>query len=104
MRKIVLSYLLVLCSLVAVAQTPVRVACIGNSITYGAGIENRERDAYPVQLQRMLGEGYVVGNFGKSGATLLNKGHRPYIEQKEFQRALTFAGDVVVIQLFLNDT
>lgn len=104
MRKIVLSYLLVLCNLVAVAQTPVRVACIGNSITYGAGIENRERDAYPVQLQRMLGEGYVVGNFGKSGATLLNKGHRPYIEQKEFQRALTFAGDVVVIHLGINDT
>lgn len=80
------------------------MACIGNSITYGAGIENRERDAYPVQLQRMLGEGYVVGNFGKSGATLLNKGHRPYIEQKEFQRALTFAGDVVVIHLGINDT
>ncbi len=104
MKKIVLSYLLVLCSLVAVAQTPVRVACVGNSITYGAGIENRERDAYPAQLQRMLGEGYVVGNFGKSGATLLNKGHRPYIEQKEFQRALTFAGDVVVIHLGINDT
>ena len=104
MRKIVLSYLLVLCNLVAVAQTPVRVACVGNSITYGAGIENRERDAYPAQLQRMLGEGYVVGNFGKSGATLLNKGHRPYIEQKEFQRALTFAGDVVVIHLGINDT
>lgn len=104
MRKIVLSYLLVLCSLVAVAQTPVRVACVGNSITYGAGIENRERDAYPAQLQRMLGEGYVVGNFGKSGGTLLNKGHRPYIGQKEFQRALTFAGDVVVIHLGINDT
>lgn len=104
MKKIVLSYLLVLCSLVAVAQTPVRVACVGNSITYGAGIENRERDAYPAQLQRMLGEGYVVGNFGKSGATLLNKGHRPYIEQEEFQQALTFAGDVVVIHLGINDT
>lgn len=104
MKKIVLSYLLVLCSLVAVAQTPVRVACVGNSITYGAGIENRERDAYPAQLQRMLGEGYVVGNFGKSGATLLNKGHRPYIEQEELQQALTFAGDVVVIHLGINDT
>lgn len=104
MKKIVLSYLLVLCNLVAVAQTPVRVACVGNSITYGAGIENRERDAYPAQLQRMLGEGYVVGNFGKSGATLLNKGHRPYIGQKEFRQALTFAGDVVVIHLGINDT
>ena len=27
----------------------IRVACIGNSVTYGAGIENREWSAYPVQ-------------------------------------------------------
>ena len=104
MKKLLLSCLFVLCGLVASAQAPVKVACVGNSITYGAGIENRERDSYPAQLQRMLGEGYVVGNFGKSGATLLNKGHRPYMQQKEFQQALAFAGDVVVIHLGINDT
>lgn len=52
----------------------------------------------------MLGEGYTVGNFGKSGATLLNKGHRPYMKQEEFQKALAFAGDIVVIHLGINDT
>ena len=38
---------------------PVRVACVGNSITYGTGIQDRARDSYPAQLQRMLGPGYV---------------------------------------------
>ena len=49
----------------------VKVACVGNSITYGMAIDNREEFSYPSQLQGMLGEGFEVGNFGKSGATLL---------------------------------
>ena len=50
----------------------VRVACIGNSITYGARIKNRNRDSYPSVLGRMLGDGYWVKNFGVSARTLLN--------------------------------
>ena len=87
-----------------VAAQPVRVACVGNSITYGTGIADREHFSYPVQLQQMLGNGYVVGNFGKPGATLLYKGHRPYVEQTEFKEALRFKGDIAVIHLGINDT
>lgn len=87
-----------------VAAQPVRVACVGNSITYGTGIVDREHFSYPVQLQQMLGNGYVVGNFGKPGATLLYKGHRPYVEQPEFKEALRFKGDIAVIHLGINDT
>ena len=61
---------------------PVRVACVGNSITYGTGIANRDKDSYPAQLQAMLGNKYLVGNFGKPGATLLRHGHRPYFKQQ----------------------
>lgn len=86
------------------ATQPVRVACVGNSITYGTGIADREHFSYPVQLQHMLGNGYVVGNFGKPGATLLYKGHRPYVEQTEFKEALRFKGDIAVIHLGINDT
>ncbi|WP_294420619.1 GDSL-type esterase/lipase family protein [Prevotella sp.] len=86
------------------AVQPVRVACVGNSITYGTGIADREHFSYPVQLQQMLGNGYVVGNFGKPGATLLYKGHRPYVEQPEFKEALRFKGDIAVIHLGINDT
>lgn len=103
MKKTLLLLCLLLCT-TAYAQKKIKVACVGNSVTYGAGIENREVNSYPAQLQRMLGEDYEVMNFGKNGATLLNKGHRPYREQEEYQAALDFAGDLVVIHLGLNDT
>ena len=60
--------------------------------------------SYPAQLQALLGDRYEVGNFGKSGATLLRHGHRPYFEQEEFRQAMDFAGDIVVIHLGINDT
>lgn len=82
----------------------IKVACVGNSITYGTGIEDREHFSYPVQLQKILGEKYQVGNFGKPGATLLNHGHRPYMQQEEFKEAMAFKGDIVVIHLGINDT
>lgn len=99
-----LMFLLLLCTLCAVAQKKIRIACVGNSITYGYALPDREKNAYPYQLQRMLGDAYEVGNFGHSGATLLNKGHRPYTKLKEYQDALAFAGDIVVIHLGINDT
>ena len=86
------------------ARGQVRVACVGNSVTYGYGIANREINSYPVQLQKMLGDGYDVQNFGHSGATLLYNGHRPYVLLPEFRRALDFKPDWVVIHLGLNDT
>lgn len=82
----------------------IKVACVGDSVTYGYLLENREQTSYPSQLQVMLGDTYEVGNFGKSGATLLSKGHRPYVEQEEYKKAIEFAGDLVVIHLGLNDT
>ena len=81
-----------------------KVACVGNSITYGIGVSDPDKESYPARLQQMLGEGYTVERFGKPGATLLNKGHRPFMQQKEFKDALAFAGDVVVIHLGVNDT
>lgn len=85
-------------------RQPIRVACVGNSITYGTGIADREHDSYPAQLQKMLGDKYIVANFGKPGATLLRHGHRPYFEQKEFHDALDFKADIFVIHLGVNDT
>lgn len=85
-------------------EHPIRVGCAGNSITYGLGVGNRESDSYPAQLQRMLGEGYEVRNFGKSRATLLSHGHFPYVEQPEYRAALEFAPDIAVIHLGVNDT
>ncbi|WP_297192776.1 GDSL-type esterase/lipase family protein, partial [uncultured Porphyromonas sp.] len=108
MRKRLCLYFLLLLgvSLSAVGRTkaPIRVACIGNSITYGYGLQDRDREAYPVLLQQFLGAKYQVENFGKSGATLLARGHRPYFQQEEYHRALAFRPDIAVIHLGVNDT
>lgn len=103
MKRVLFTALLFICTALA-AQEQIRVACIGNSVTYGYGHRNPAGTSYPTQLGRLLGEGYTVGNFGKSGATLLNKGHRPYIEQPEYRAALEFAPDIAIIHLGLNDT
>ena len=105
MKRFIIVLLLSICGLAAYGQEKiVKVACIGDSVTYGTGIEDRENNSYPSQLQRLLGDGYEVGNFGRPGATLLRKGHRPYMDQPEFKDALEFAGDIAVIHLGLNDT
>lgn len=102
MKQIILTLLLIL-STNSYAQK-IKVACVGNSITYGAGVENRELNNYPVQLQKMLGEGYDVRNFGHSGATLLHNGHNPYNKLPEYKQALEFNADKVIIHLGVNDT
>ena len=105
MRKYILLLLTILLSTLTIAaQKKIKVACIGNSVTYGYGHDNPAVTSYPSQLATMLGDNYEVGNFGKSGATLLRKGHRPYNEQEEFQKALEFAPDIAIIHLGLNDT
>lgn len=86
------------------SQKKIRIVCIGNSITYGAAIENREVNSYPSQLGTMLGNGYEVGNFGVNGATLLRKGNSPYWKTAEYQRALEFKPDWVFIKLGTNDS
>ena len=103
MKKTLLMLMLVL-PLFAAAQKKIKVACIGNSVTYGMTHKNPAETSYPIQLQQMLGEEYEVRNFGHSGATLLSKGHRPYINLPEYTAALEFAPDIAVIHLGLNDT
>ena len=82
----------------------VRVACIGNSITFGAGIKNRSRASYPSVLARMLGDSCWVKNFGVSARTMLNKGDHPYMNEPAYKNALAFNPNIVVIKLGTNDS
>lgn len=86
------------------AKDAIRVACIGNSITYGDRIDNRRHDSYPAVLGRRLGTGYNVKNFGICGCTLMNKGDHPYMETWAWKAALTFNPDIVIIKLGTNDS
>lgn len=97
-------------SLAAGAKT--KVACIGDSITYGYGLANRAADSYPARLQSLLdakapGQ-YEVRNFGNSGRgiyldSMRGKEKRGYRWMKEHRAALDFQPDVVICNLGIND-
>jgi lysophospholipase L1-like esterase len=91
-------------SIKAPKEDAIRVACIGNSITDGYGIDMRAKYGYPAQLQGILGDGYWVKNFGVSARTMLNKGDFPYMNEMAWRDALAFKPDVVVIKLGTNDS
>lgn len=90
-------------------QPRVRVACVGDSITFGHGIKNREKRSYPAQLQRMLGDRFDVRNFGVSGTGVLQEALRTngwkrwYGSKPEYEASLDWLPDIVVINLGIND-
>jgi len=73
-----------------------RVACLGDSIT--------EITGYPEDLQTMLGNNSIVGNFGVSGATVNFNTDKPYYFEPTFHRAESFLPTTVIIMLGTNDT
>ena len=93
--------------LFAARQKLFKVACLGDSCTYGTGLA--EPDKYPRQLQRILEEHgrsndiqYDVQMFGRCG-TRAGDGAVRYIEQKRFLESVAFAADAYVIMLGTND-
>ncbi|AWW30435.1 sialate O-acetylesterase [Echinicola strongylocentroti] len=103
MKKILLSSLLLFSMLIsASAQSPVKVACVGNSITQGPGRDHP--DSWPLLMQNVLGDEYLVKNFGVSGRTLLKNGDHPYWDEPQFQEVLDFGADILVIKLGTNDS
>lgn len=82
----------------------IRIACVGDSITYGAGLEHREEECYPVKLQEFLGtERYQVGNFGTNGATVGAFAQHTYTEQERYQQSLDYQAEYVILMLGTND-
>ncbi|OCL20102.1 hypothetical protein AOQ65_01240 [Bacteroides fragilis] len=89
---------------VAAQKKVIKIACIGNSITYGVGTRNPAKDSYPAVLGQMLGDGYEVRNFGVSARTMLMKGDNPYMKEERYRQALDYHPDIVTIKLGTNDT
>jgi len=103
-RPLLVAFFLLLQSNLMAQEGSVKIACIGNSVTYGANLKYPDKEAYPAVLQNLLGNKYEVKNFGLSGATLLKKGHNPYYKTKPFAAAMEFRPDVAILHLGLNDT
>ena len=95
------------------APSKVTIACIGDSITAGVGVDENERAqySYPGRLASALGEGYEVLNYGQSGATMCSTSALLYPSKNWF----TYSGkheemknrakdiDIAFIMLGTND-
>ena len=93
-------------------RTPTHVACVGDSITAGVGASSSHTN-YPARLQKLLGSGAQVSNFGHSGATMLSAGFgdAPYQHDSEYTAATDFVSKAgtaavvdVIIMLGANDS
>ena len=82
----------------------IRVACVGDSITYGALIPNWYRYNYPHQLSGLLGKQYCVHNYGMSDRTAMETGNHPYTKELRFKRSLAFQPDIVLLMFGTNDS
>ena len=90
----------------------VKVACIGDSITYGYGLADRATESYPAQLQKLLDEKspekYEVRNFGNSGRgiyldSMRGNEKRGFRYMPEHKAALEWKPDIVICNLGIND-
>ncbi len=103
-QRLALLTVVVLATPAHAAAEVVRVACVGDSITYGVGVRDLKANAYPARLGTWLGAGYDVRNFGISGTTMLHPSDSPYINQPAYGAALDFKPDIVVINFGANDS
>lgn len=106
MRTIFLLALALVAPLAVQAVT--RVACIGDSITYGTGLADRATQAYPARLQALLGKDYEVRNFGNPGRgvylhTKRGAEMRGFRHMPEHKAALAWQPDIVICNLGIND-
>ncbi|MCF0223521.1 MAG: hypothetical protein HUK20_04565 [Fibrobacter sp.] len=99
MNKILLS---VLATVWATPFAATHVACVGNSITEGYGLNGAT--SYPQHLQRILGDEYTVANYGVSGKMFRRESNESYWSMDKFTQALSSNPNIVVIELGTNDS
>lgn len=89
----------------ASAEEKIKVACVGDSITEGWASTNLDTQSYPAHLQKLLGDGYDVRNFGIGGRTAMKvaDGMTPYWNETFFTQSKNFNPDVVLLMLGTND-
>ncbi len=81
----------------------IRVACIGDSLTWGFSLPDPRRQSYPALLQERLGEDYVVRNFGCNGASVRCDADLPYVETLAYGESRAWNPDIVLLMLGSND-
>ena len=81
-----------------------KVACVGDSITWGFTILNPGKNGYPAVLQQLLGEDFEVRNYGYNDAAARFDAETPYVNKKVYRDSLAWEPDIVILMLGTNDT
>ncbi len=81
-----------------------KVACVGDSITWGFTIVNRRKNSYPSVLQGLLGADYEVRGFGHNDASARFDADTPYVSKKAYRNSLEWNPDIILLMLGTNDT
>lgn len=81
------------------ATAPLRIACIGDSITAGVGLDA----PYPDILRTLSSNRWEVANFGVPSKTLLLHSGRAWADTPAARQALDFRPDIVVAMFGIND-
>lgn len=81
----------------------IRVACVGDSITYGYGLKNQPENSYPIFLAELLGENYHVCNFGNIRVTVQPDGDQPYVKTYTYRDSLEYPADILIFMMGTND-
>ena len=82
-----------------------KIACVGDSITYGSGVPfTRMQDSYPALLQGFFKNRYQVLNYGLPNRTLCTCGDQPYVLEKMYLATLRVKADKYIIMLGSNDS
>ncbi|HEY8995078.1 MAG TPA: GDSL-type esterase/lipase family protein [Lacunisphaera sp.] len=103
LRFVLVTALVLFCGL-SVTFAQIHIACVGDSITAGYGLANPGTQSYPAQLQAIMGAGFTVGNYGRSGATALKSSDNTYWHSSQYRASLRSKPDIVVIMLGTNDS
>ena len=86
------------------AEDQIRIACVGDSTTYGHGISGWPGNNYPAQLQNLLGDAYNVNNYGVSSFAVQTDADRSYRTLPHYQESLAYDADFVVFMMGSNDS
>lgn len=88
-----------------VLPNKIHVACIGDSITWGAGVWNqRHKATYEVLLNEKLDDHYQVLNYGLNGRTLMDEADYPYKKESFYTVSHEINAEKYIVMLGSNDS
>ena len=106
MKKAIIASVLSALFIGSLHAAPVKVACVGDSITFGSGLKPGDA-RYPQVLATLMGPDYDVKGFGNPGKTAGNypgQAGRWFGSTPQHKQALDFKADIYISNLGINDT